>query len=221
MSFIEEANSLKRKIGVGKPNLFIAVGLVLIVGALAVFLCGQAWGWFNQPGISITQESSEGEESSDESTGSSSSAKGKTVFVHVAGCVAAPGLYELPVGSRVSAAIDAAGGFSDDAVTESVNLARELTDGEQILVSSSVATEGQGQDGTGISSSSGYSNGKVNINLASAEELTSLNGIGDATAAKIIAYRDQNGSFSSIEEIKEVSGIGDKKFENIKDSITV
>ena len=62
---------------------------------------------------------------------------------------------------------------------------------------------------------------KVNINTASASELTSLDGVGDATAAKIIAYRQANGSFSSIEEIKKVSGIGDKKFEAIKDSITV
>ena len=149
------------------------------------------------------------------------------IYVHIAGEVLNPGMYELKHGSRVSDAIDAAGGLTEKADQLSVNLARQVTDGEQIVVQAYIEA-GQGTDEMADSlesalpsSATGASSNKVNINTASASELVSLDGVGESTAAKIIAYRQSNGSFASIEDIKKVSGIGDKKFEAIKDRITV
>lgn len=109
-----------------------------------------------------------------------------------------------------------------------MNLARQVTDGEQIVVRAysepeSGAGESIDSSDSGVSSSSttGVLTDKVNINTASASELITLDGVGESTAAKIIAYRQANGSFASIEDIKKVSGIGDKKYEAIKDRITV
>ena len=149
------------------------------------------------------------------------------------GEVANPGLYEVDAGSRVQAAIDAAGGFTNDANQGSVNLAREIVDGEQIVVASksasaagaagagsagSAATASSGASGAGSSSAPG---GLVNINTADIAGLSSLSGIGEATAKKIIADREKNGPFKTTKDITRVSGIGDKKYEAIKDSITV
>lgn len=110
----------------------------------------------------------------------------------------------------------------------SINLARQVTDGEQIVVQAYIEAEPGNSESTGASNSGLPSSSntevlssKVNINTASASELTTLDGIGESTAAKIIAYRQANGSFASIEDIKKVSGIGDRKYEAIKDRITV
>lgn len=110
----------------------------------------------------------------------------------------------------------------------SINLARQVTDGEQIVVQAYIEAEPGNSESTGASDSGLPSSSntevlssKVNINTASASELTTLDGIGESTAAKIIAYRQANGSFVSIEDIKKVSGIGDRKYEAIKDRITV
>lgn len=150
------------------------------------------------------------------------------IYVHVAGEVSNPGMYELKHDARVSDAIDAAGGLTENADQLSINLARQVTDGEQIVVQAYIEAEPGNSESTdasdsGLPSSSNTEvlSSKVNINTASASELTTLDGIGESTAAKIIAYRQANGSFASIEEIKKVSGIGDKKYEAIKDRITV
>ena len=110
----------------------------------------------------------------------------------------------------------------------SINLARQVTDGEQIVVQAYIEAEPGNSESTGASDSGLPSSSntevlssKVNINTASASELTTLDGIGESTAAKIIAYRQANGFFASIEDIKKVSGIGDRKYEAIKDRITV
>ena len=122
--------------------------------------------------------------------------------------------------------MNAAGGFTDNANDSSVNLARVLSDGEQVSVasknSSTINTKDVDSSVSEISPNSSNSTpNKININTASTEELMTLDGIGEATAEKIITYRQEQGSFKSIDEIKEVSGIGDKKYEAIKDFITV
>jgi competence protein ComEA len=131
------------------------------------------------------------------------------VFIHVVGEVIEPGLYELSYGSRVRDVIDAAGGFTDSAVQSSVNLARLVSDGEQvvILAESQMATD----------SSLGF----ISLNRASSSQLESLPGIGPALAGRILAYRDEIGSFASIEQLLEVTGIGSKLFEEIKGFITL
>lgn len=131
------------------------------------------------------------------------------VKVHVVGEVATPGLYELPLGSRVEDAVAAAGGFVSGAVQHSVNLARTLSDGEQIVV--------LGQNDF----AQGDSGGLVSINRADVEQLDKLPGVGPALAARIIDLRSQLGSFSDIRQLREVSGIGEKLFANIKDLVTL
>jgi competence protein ComEA len=130
-----------------------------------------------------------------------------TFMVHVAGAVANPGLYELEAGARVSDAVGLAGGFTDQALESSVNLARLVSDGEQIVVLDSSQIEASG--------------GFVSLNSASAEKLEELPGIGPATAKKIVDYRTRIGSFSSIEQLTEVAGIGNKLLERIRDQLTL
>ena len=144
----------------------------------------------------------------------------KTIFVHVEGAVAAPGLFELSEDSRVYDAIQAAGGFTEDARHDAVNLARVLTDGEQIIVPT-IQTEGGSDDTPSTAASPGTATGKVNINTADAATLDTLPGIGASTAAKIVADREANGPFKTIEDLKRVSGIGDKKFTQLEGCITV
>jgi len=128
------------------------------------------------------------------------------VVVHVAGSVKNPGLYQLPVGARISDAITAAGGVNKKSAANSVNLAREVVDGEQIMV--------------GENSSGGTGSG-ISINSASVSELEDLPGVGPVIAARIVSYRETNGPFTSIDALGEVSGIGDSIMGSIRDIATL
>ena len=130
-----------------------------------------------------------------------------TFLVHVAGAVKDPGLYELESGARVSDAVEMAGGFAESALQSSVNLARLIADGEQIVV----------LDTSQLTADSGY----VSLNSASAAKLEELPGIGPSTAKKIIDYRQKIGSFSSVEQIIEVPGVGKKLLEQVRDQLTL
>lgn len=154
----------------------------------------------------------------------------KTIYVHLAGCVASPGLLELPEGARVASAIEMAGGFTEEADTSSINLARQLSDGEQLFVASKAdgATNGvgetsaQAQGSTNASSTAlNATSNKINLNKASADQLTALPGIGESTAQKIVNDRTTNGPFLKIDDLTRVSGIGEKKLEAIRDLICV
>lgn len=134
-----------------------------------------------------------------------------SVFVHVTGAVARPGLFELAEGARVIDAIAAAGGFTDTANREELNLARLLTDGEQF----SVPEEGGQAPGAAASDS------RVNLNTADAAALDTLPRVGPAMAERILAWRDANGRFTTIDDLRNVSGIGDKTFEGLRELITV
>lgn len=129
--------------------------------------------------------------------------------VHVVGAVVQPGLYKLDFGSRVSDAISAAGGFTEDAVQTSVNLARQLADGEQVVVLS-IAIE---DNSTG--------SGLVSLNRADESELDELPGIGPALAARIVSFREERGGFSSVSQLQEVSGIGAKVYAQIEPLVTL
>lgn len=134
------------------------------------------------------------------------------VFVHVVGAVVSPGLYELDDSARVIDAVMAAGGFVGTPSECSVNLARPVTDGEQIVVMSAEQ---------GCSETSGLSGGKVSLNNASETDLDTLPGIGPTLAARIIAWRESSGPFTSVEQLNDVSGIGDKLFAGVKDLLTL
>ncbi len=150
-----------------------------------------------------------------------------TIFVDIGGAVKTPMLAELPDGSRVDDAIQAAGGLKTEAAMSSINRAEFLTDGQKVFIPSMALDEdGNVIEGTvsagavsGTDDNGGA--GKVNINTADSERLQTLSGIGPATAQKIIDYRESNGRFSSPEDLKNVSGIGDKTFEKLKDNISI
>ncbi len=167
-----------------------------------------------------------------------------TIVVHISGAVNIEGIVELEAGSRIANAIEKAGGVKENADMTDINLAYPLEDGMKIHIPTKEETEAnknnenmidesyiisssggvsskEDTNSTQGSSSTSTSSKKVNINTATQEELDTLPGIGPSIASKIIDYREQNGKFNSIEEIKEVSGIGDAKYEKIKDSITI
>ena len=168
----------------------------------------------------------------------------ETIVVHVSGAVNIEGIVELASGSRIANAIEKAGGIKENADMTDINLAYPLEDGMKIYIPTKEETEAnknnentpaesyvtaasggvnskEATNSTSSSSTSDTTSKKVNINTATQEELDTLPGIGPSIASKIIDYREQNGKFNSIEEIKEVSGIGDAKYEKIKDSITI
>lgn len=171
--------------------------------------------------------------SSGKKTGASYGDSGGTIAVYVCGEVKNPGVYELTDGMRICDAIEAAGGFTKQAGREYWNLAEVLTDGQMLCVPTEAEAKKReaelsevpqttsdtgGQKGT---SSGGDAEALVNINTADAILLTSIPGIGQVRAEAVIAYRQENGRFQSIEDIKKVSGIGDALFAKMKDHITV
>lgn len=140
--------------------------------------------------------------------------KNEEITIHIIGEVKYPGIVVLKNGQRIVDAIEAAGGETEEADLNKLNLAQLLNDGDKIYVPNKSDEIEDYKDTTGKSST-------VNLNTATLEELTSLQGIGESTAQKIIDYRKQNGKFKVIEDLKNVSGIGESKFDNIKDKITV
>ncbi len=132
------------------------------------------------------------------------------VYVHVSGAVAKPGLYRLAEGARVVDVIAAAGGFADDADPAGVNLARLLSDGEQLHVAAA-----------GESPAPGSADVRVDLNSAEATDLEALPGIGPAIAGRIVAWREEHGRFTSVEDLLAVSGIGEKMLAGLRDRVRV
>lgn len=237
MSFIDDVDSLKTKLHVRDMPAPLRIGLI-VLGAIILFILFQGlWqlgagdthlieasaqsSWQEEgDGLTIEDGQSMGEDAGSDGAASEAPA---SVSIHIVGEVNSPGLYEVAEGSRVKEVVEAAGGLSDDALESSINLARVVSDGEQIVVASK-SDPSSSQAGTSTASaSSGVSTASslVNINTADVAALTTLSGIGESTAQKIIADREKNGPFKTKKDITRVSGIGDKKYEAIKDSITV
>lgn len=145
--------------------------------------------------------------------------KSGTIEVYVSGAVVSPGVYEMEEGERVEDAIAAAGGPRDDADLPRINLAKRLTDELQVHVPAEGESDQPG--GSSGTAAAGEEHRPININTATVEELESLPGIGLVYAERIVDYREKNGPFESLEEIKKVQGIGDSRFEQIKDLITL
>ena len=169
-----------------------------------------------------------------------SSEEAKTLVVHICGAVSAPGVYELPAGSRIIDAVEAGGGFLPEADEACCNLAEEIVDGCQIYImtKSESCADGQTEKKAGIqtspdsdmqttdrnvrsNSAPALENGLVNLNTADVAALMTLPGIGESRAKAIISYREQHGAFTKIEDIMKISGIKQAAFLKIKDKITV
>lgn len=197
-----------------------------ILAAMLVFLlCGcnhrdTEYKLSDSTGGSTAETVSENQKEMDEAQ---ESAPEETVQIYICGAVVSPGVYTLPGGSRVVQAVEAAGGFLPDAEEKILNLARKIEDGEQITVWTREEAENMEITETPQQNTGGteQASGKVNLNTAGKEELMTLSGIGESRADAIIAYREANGPFGSIEEIMNIEGIKEKMFEKIRGSIEV
>lgn len=196
----------------------IKITLILLAGILCLLAgCGEAGNISLEQALTL-QEKKE----SDSEIGESASVPDdispedrQYVYVYVCGAVVKPGVYELEAGSRIAAALEAAGGFLPEASREAVNLAQQVQDGMQIVfptVEEEIARE---------TFSERQENGLVNLNTATVAELCTLSGIGEAKAEAILAYRAELGAFSSVEQLQEVSGIGAGLFSKIKDKVYI
>ena len=139
------------------------------------------------------------------------------IYVDISGCVYNPGVYKIKGGTRLFQVIEKAGGLTPEADTDSINQAEEVYDGQKILISSK-GNSGENKMSPVVQESQ---NGKININTADSLKLQEIPGVGPTTAQKIIDYRQNYGKFKSKEDIVNVSGIGEKTYENIKDYIIV
>ena len=151
---------------------------------------------------------------------------GDVCYVHVSGAVTRPGVYRLPAGSRVYQAIEMAGGLTENASEREINLAEGISDGQKLYIytreeSEALAVSGSGTSWGDAGAGTGGTETRVNINTADKEELMTLPGIGESKAEAIIAYREENGGFSSPEDIKNISGIKDGVYSKIEDSVCV
>lgn len=142
------------------------------------------------------------------------------ITVDVKGAVKSPGIYDLPVGSRVHDAVQKAGGLTEEADSKSLNLAQKISDEALVYVPTKGEEEASQQTASGTTPSSSKEK-KVNLNKASLEELKQVKGLGGKRAQDIIDHREANGKFKSVDELKKVSGIGAKTIEKLKDYVTV
>lgn len=202
-----------------QKKIVIIVGIIIIIGILYFIYNGidkKSTDQIDNNMLSIENNTKENEGSKE------------LVIVHITGAVKMPGIVKLPEGARIEDAIDKAGGLTEDADISDVNLAYVLEDGikikiptiseeknEEIIINSS----GEGIVEKEISNNS--ENKIININKANETDLQTLPGIGASLAGRIVEYRNSNGKFNEIEDIKNVSGIGDSKYENIKNFICV
>lgn len=208
---------------------------VVAVGVL-VTLCVVGFGFLSDdattassPAPSVLPGQVEAEATSVETEAGETEAGESSVVVSVQGLVLRPGLLHVPGTTRVGEAIDRAGGLRGKASLLGINLAERVVDGMQVVVDgkgSSVVYPGGGAeaDTGGTNSESGGGGGsdsKVNINTADATTLQTLDGVGPATAEAIVAWREANGKFTTVEQLMEVRGIGPAKLEAMKDHVTV
>lgn len=211
-----------------KNKIIIAVGAIIIAITVGIYFYKTTK---DNSEIEITEDNlttNTAVENSNETV-----EENNKIVVHITGEVNYPGVVVLKEGARVVDAIEAGGGETDEADLSSLNLAYMLSDGEKIYVPNKEETSQESQEREYITSAKDNSeqsekgakstgtNFKININTAKQEELTQITGIGESTAKKIIEYRTQNGKFKSIEDIKNIPGIGDSKFNAMKEEITV
>lgn len=211
-----------------KTKIIIAVGAIIIAITVGIYFYRTTK---DNSEIEITEDNlttNTAVENSNETV-----EENNKIVVHITGEVNYPGVVVLKEGARVVDAIEAGGGETDEADLSSLNLAYMLSDGEKIYVPNKEETSQESQEREYITSAKDNSeqsengakstgtNFKININTAKQEELTQITGIGESTAKKIIEYRTQNGKFKSIEDIKNIPGIGDSKFNAMKEEITV
>ena len=204
-----------------KYKSVVALGAILVM-AIGAFLVLQQKPEAKTTDFPTVSTTSISQESTEET--SSESPESETILVDVKGAVQSEGVYELPSTARVNDAIEAAGGFSDQADKKSVNLAQKLSDEAVVYVASQGENVSVVQPATSspTAGNTGSENTeKINLNTATVADLTTISGIGEKRANDILAYRDSQGGFTSVDDLNNVSGIGDKTLENIRPYVTV
>lgn len=146
-------------------------------------------------------------------------AGGGRAFVHVTGAVRRPGVYRLPSWARLDRAVKRAGGATAAADLEGVNLAAKLTDGQQVVVPRRGGAGASAVAGSAGATPAGAPAAPISLNTATPEQLDQLDGVGPATAQKILDWRKEHGGFRSVEDLKQISGIGPKRFDALKDKV--
>ncbi|MET3510451.1 ComEA family DNA-binding protein [Plantibacter flavus] len=216
-------SSTRRLLGeLPRPDFRAGAVVVLVIAALVVAILVSLFtssGAVRTIGVELSADASAVPAATPGSTAPAGSAAGE-LFIHVLGAVAAPGVYRLPDGSRAFDAVASAGGLLPEADTSAVNLARFVNDGEQLYVPVlGEVPPGGGASGSAAESPSGSQ--LVNVNTASAAELTALPRIGEALAARIVAWREANGPFATLDDLSAVEGIGAKTLEGLRAAATV
>ena len=211
-----------------KKIISIALVIALIIGFIIYMVINnQNDNEINFEELVANQNNEENEQAGKDSENNTQEETKKEIVVHITGEVKKEGVVYLEEGSRVVDAIKKAGGETKEADLSQVNLAYVLQDGQKIYIPnknekiSAYTSENMGDNIEQNNTTTKKEGAKVNINTAGVEELDQLPGIGPAIAQRIIDYRNEHGEFKKVEDIQEVKGIGDAKFSEIKDSITV
>lgn len=216
-----------------KQKIIMIIGIIVVVLIIGYYYVNSTKEVYGQKEIrNLIEDNEEQTEEEKQEIGKEE----KTILVHITGAVEKNGVVEIKENSRINDAIEAAGGITKEADLSEVNLAYIIEDGQKIYIPSIndkeekdnqikndviIITESSGNSVIKDDQEAESKGQKVNINKAGLEELMTLQGIGETTAWKIIEYRALNGKYKSIEDIKNVSGVGDAKFNAIKDYITV
>lgn len=198
------------------PRVRVRLGgaVVLVLLGLGVAVLVSALG---SPGQSAVVDGAGPSSSEDAEDEEGTVPVGAVLYIHLLGAIARPGLYELPEGARAIDVVAAAGGFAENADRTQLNLARPLSDGEQIYVPA-IGEVPAAVPGGGAAAAQG---GKVNLNTADAAALETLPRVGPAMAARILDWRAANGRFASVDDLRAITGIGEKTFAALKDLVTV
>lgn len=244
---IERIASIKNKISELDKKKLIITGLILLFLLYKIIFSGPIGildkrEKIDDPVTSASSYSSDKEEKNEAIKGgkkdnivSSNEEKNETITVYITGAVANPGVISLDNNMRLDDALKKLGGTTKDADINRINLAMKLEDSQHYIIpyigqeddpsQKDMQASNNSSDSAGSldnsSSASNSQNSKININSADESQLETISGVGPSTAQKIVDYREKEGKFSSIEDIKNISGIGDKKFESMKDSIDV
>lgn len=201
-----------------RVGLGAAVVLVLVGIGVTVLVAALGSGAGHREYVDTPTPSASAGAASTRADGVGAGKTGAEIYVHVLGAVNRPGLYTFREGDRAIDAVAAAGGYTEEADRRALNLARFLSDGEQIVV----PTQSESASGTAVNpSNSSVNGGKVNLNTADSAALETLPRVGPSLAARILAWREENGRFTSVEDLMSVSGIGDKTFAGLKALVTV
>ncbi len=207
----------------------VLTGMLMGILIISICGCGSQTAQYVSPDSHISENESRTEgEATEDLPAEAGTEAAKLIYVYICGAVAAPGVYAIEEGSRVCDLFTVAGGLTEEAATDYWNQARVLVDGEMLYVPTveeakeRTDSEKSAASGvTGLANADSSTTGKININTASKEELMTLPGIGESKALAIIAYRQEKGAFSSIEQLKEISGIKDGVFSKIEDYIII